>query len=109
MEGMLPDMTLHLRHWPNLTRLAPVPEAMRIAAFWVRTPVNLRLTVRMLNVAPHHVFDFLAATYAIGILDVPETGAAPVVEPPIPQPPPTAEQKARGGLLSRLLRKVVGL
>lgn len=109
IEGIQPDMPLQLRHWPNLTRLAPVPEAMRIAAFWVRTPVNLRLTVRMLNVAPHHVFDFLAATYAIGILDVPETGAAPVVEPPIPQPPPTAEQKARGGLLSRLLRKVVGL
>jgi hypothetical protein len=109
MEGIRPDMPLRLRHWPNLTRLPPIPEAMRIAAFWVRSPVNLRLTVKMLNVAPRHVFDFLAATYAIGILDVPEPGAGIVVKQPIPQPPPTAEQKERGGFLSRLLRKVVGM
>lgn len=109
MEGIRPEMPLHLRHWPNLTRLAPVPEAMRIAAFWVRFPVSLRLTVKMLNVAPRHVFDFLAATYAIGILDLPEQGGNVVVEPPISRPPATAEQKARGGFLSRLLRKVVGM
>lgn len=109
MEGMLPDMTLHLRHWPNLTRLAPVPEAMRIAAFWVRFPVTPRLAVKMLNVAPRHVFDFLAATYAIGILEMPDRGGEPVVAPAVVRPPPTAEQKARGGFLSRLLRKVVGM
>lgn len=109
MEGMLPDMTLHLRHWPNLTRLAPVPEAMRIAAFWVRFPVTPRLAVKMLNVAPRHVFDFLAATYAIGILEMPDRGGEPVVAPSVVRPPPTAEQKARGGFLSRLLRKVVGM
>lgn len=109
MDGISADTPIRLRHWPNLTRLSAVPEAMRIAAFWVRSPVNLRLTIKMLNIPPHHVFDFLAATYAVGILDIPESGAGQVVKPVLPGPAPSAEQKARGGFLSRLLRKVVGL
>lgn len=109
MEGITPETPIRLRHWPNLTRLSSVPESMRIAAFWVRNPVNLRLTVKMLNIAPPHVFDFLAASYAIGILDIPESGGAQVATPILSAPAPTAEQKARGGFLSRLLRKVVGL
>jgi hypothetical protein len=109
MEGIHPETLVRLRQWPNLTRLAPIPEAMRIAAFWVRFPVNLHLTVKMLNIPPRYVFDFLAAANAIGILDVPDSGTQCVSKPPLPQPHPTAEQKERGSLLSRLLRKVVGL
>lgn len=107
MDGVQADTPVRLRHWPNLTRLAAAPEAMRIAALWVRFPINLRLTVRMLNVQPEHVFDFLAASHSIGILDVRESGAEVVAL--APQPPATPEEKERGGLLSRLLRKVVRL
>lgn len=107
MDGILADTPVRLRHWPNLTRLAPTPDAMRIAALWVRFPINLRLTVRMLNVEPARAFDFLAASHSIGVLDVRESGAEVVAM--APQPTVTAEEKERGGLLSRLLRKVVRL
>jgi hypothetical protein len=107
MDGIQADTPVRLRHWPNLTRLAPTPDAMRIAALWVRFPINLRLTVRMLNVEPARAFDFLAASHSIGVLDVRESGAEVVAL--APQPPVTAEEKERGGLLSRLLRKVVRL
>lgn len=112
LAGHHPDTLVRLRHWPNLTRLAVVPEAMRIAAFWVRSPVSLRLTVRMLNVPPQHIFDFLAATHAIGIVEIQGGKAMQAVAPPLPaasEPAPVQEKKDRGGLLSRLLRKVVGL
>lgn len=112
LAGLHPDTSVRLRHWPNLTRLAAVPEAMRIAAFWVRRPVSLRLTVRMLNVPPPHIFDFLAATHAIGIAEIQGGNAMTDVVPVIPaasEVAPVQEKKDRGGLLSRLLRKVVGL
>jgi hypothetical protein len=111
IEGIHVHTPLHLRHWPNLTRLAPTPEAMRIAALWTRSPVSLWLTVRMLNVPPQHIFDFIAASYGIGILELPEVNPETLV--PMNPAPTTSSQpqteKERGGLLSRLLRKVVGL
>jgi hypothetical protein len=104
---------LRIRHWPNLTRLAPVPNGLRIAAFMVRSPANLRIIVRMLNTPPRDVFDFLAASYSIGILDIPEHKTATVTtmesQPAAEEELPSLEKKDRGGLLSRLLRKVVGL
>lgn len=109
IDGIHAHTPVRLRHWPNLTRLAPVPEAMRIAALWVRSPVNLRLTVRMLNVPPQHIFDFLAASHSIGILDVsqaPVAAAPSPAEETIGAPPP---DKGQSNLLSRLLRKVIGL
>jgi hypothetical protein len=109
MEGVHPQTPVRLRHWPNLTRLAPIPEAIRIAAFWVRSPVNLRLSVRMLNIPPRHIFDFLAACHSIGILEIHETGAELAAVPPRPETAAPAEHKERGGLLSRLLRRVAGM
>jgi len=109
MADVQPDTPVRLRQWPNLTRLSPIPDAMRIAAFWVRFPVNLRMTVKMLNISPPHVFDFLAAAYAIGIVEIPESGAEVKAAADHLQLPPSAEKKERVGLLSRLLRKVVGL
>lgn len=107
LEGIEPDTPVRLRQWPNLTRLAPTPEAMRIAALWMRFPINLRLTVRMLNVHPGHVFDFLAASHSIGILDIRESHAQAVTL--APPPPATHEDRERSGMLSRLLRKIVRL
>jgi len=104
LNGINPNTLLRLRHWPNLTRLAEIPDAMRIAALWTRHPANLQLTVRMLNIPPQHIFDFLAASYSIGILDFPESpGETPI---DITQSTPT---QPRGGLLMRLLRKIAGI
>jgi len=107
-----PDAELRLRHWPNLTRLAPLPDALRMAAFLVRAPSTLPLTVHMLNVPPAQLFDFVTATHSIGLLEISDGAVAvrdaeqemgvPERAAPTPAPP------VRRGILSRLLRKVRG-
>ena len=132
MRGIAADTPLRLRYWPNLTRLPPIPEAMRITAFLTRTPVNLKLITRLLKVPPEDLFNYLAAAYGIGILDLPsrspqlsvistepvrpgskvETVAAPSrpqSSSPAPAPSPAKPAQGSGRLLSRLLKKVIGL
>ncbi|POZ61684.1 hypothetical protein [Chromobacterium alticapitis] len=107
------DTPLRLRHWPNLTRLAPIPDAHRVCALLARAPVNLRIVARLLHVAPANLFDFLAAAHSIGALDIGAGTMLNVIStPPIRGAPPVAAApppSARGGLLSRLLRKINGL
>ncbi|MEW5892297.1 MAG: hypothetical protein AB1697_04060 [Pseudomonadota bacterium] len=124
IAGFPDQAPIRLRHWPNLTRLAPVRDGIRIAAFWSRAPANLRLTVRMLGLPAEDVFSFLAASYSIGILDSsllkgtdrtgrePAAAAAVATSMPAQQagaPTPSAAATERTGFLSRLLRKVAGL
>ncbi|PXX48712.1 hypothetical protein [Aquitalea magnusonii] len=132
MRGIAADTPLRLRYWPNLTRLPPIPEAMRITAFLTRTPVNLKLITRLLKVPPADLFNYLAAAYGIGILDLPsrspqlsvissepvrpaskaETVAAPgrpQDSSPAPASSPAKPVQGGGRLLSRLLKKVIGL
>ncbi|BBF86205.1 hypothetical protein DLM_2599 [Aquitalea magnusonii] len=130
MRGISADTPLRLRFWPNLTRLAPIPEAMRITAFLTRTPVNLKLITRLLKVPPEHLFNYLAAAYGIGILDIPNRGSnlsvittepvrpavkaaaagnAATVASDSPATPAVKPAPGNGNLLSRLLKKVIGL
>lgn len=127
MRGLSADTPIRLRYWPNLTRLAPIPEAMRITAFLTRTPVNLKLITRLLKVPPEHLFNYLAAAYGIGILDLPNRNttlqvmrtepvrpaprkeAAAAVSPAETAPASIQTASGSGSLLSRLLKKVIGL
>lgn len=104
--NITPDTPLRLRHWPNLTRLAQTPNALRLSAFLTRTPVSLRLTHRMLGIPLPHIIDFIAATYAIELLEDP--AELPIITPSVSIAAPVARQQ-QGNLLSRLLRKVIGL
>jgi len=104
-----------LQRWPNLTRLRPLPEALRLSAFLARSPASPLLTIRMLQVEPADLFNFLAASDGIGILQygpaatstIPSNQTTPAtseastrtVEPPSP----------KRGLLGRLLAKIAGL
>lgn len=70
-RGYLPEGTnvnkpVYLKYWPNLTRLEPTPNAMRIASLLCRQPVALAFVVRMLNIPQKHVFNFFAAANATG-------------------------------------------
>lgn len=111
-RGRLPDgIPVHapvkLKYWPNLTRMAPIPNALRMAAFLVRSPSSLPVAVRMLNVPPANLFDFLSAAYSIGLLDVIESRREAAETPPVE--PVLVKDEAKGGMLSRLLRRIVGL
>lgn len=117
LKQVRPGMALQLKHWPNLTRLAAIPHALRLSAFLTRSPVNPVLTVRMLQITPAELFNFLAAAHSIDILltptmvpagdIIPERRIASSASPATPAitPPPSPQR----GFLSRLLKKIAGL
>lgn len=107
-EGIPVNAPVKLRYWPNLTRMAPVPNSLRIAAFLVRSPASLPIAVRMLNVPPGDLFDFLSASYIIGLLEVSETANNVSAEREVP-PPEAKAATGKGAILSRLLRRIIGL
>jgi hypothetical protein len=65
-EGINVNKPVYLKYWPNLTRLEPTPNAMRIASLLSRQPVALAFIVRILNIPQKHVFNFFSAANAIG-------------------------------------------
>lgn len=65
-EGSNVNKPVYLKYWPNLTRLEPTPNAMRIASLLCRQPVALAFIVRILNIPQRHVFNFFAAANATG-------------------------------------------
>jgi DNA-binding NarL/FixJ family response regulator len=65
-EGINVNKPVYLKYWPNLTRLEPTPNAMRIASLLCRQPVALAFIVRILNIPQRHVFNFYAAANAAG-------------------------------------------
>jgi hypothetical protein len=65
-EGININKPVYLKYWPNLTRLEPTPDAMRIASLLCRQPVALAFIVRILNIPQRHVFNFFAAANATG-------------------------------------------
>jgi CheY-like chemotaxis protein len=65
-EGININKPVYLKYWPNLTRLEPTPNAMRIASLLSRQPVALAFIVRILNIPQSHVFNFYAAANASG-------------------------------------------
>lgn len=97
---------IRIRHWPNLTRLAPINNSLRIAAFLVRSPTNLRILVKMLNIPPEDIFNFIAASYSIGILKI---VSAETTNPLVKEKRIEQDKKDKGGFLSRLLRKIINL
>jgi hypothetical protein len=65
-NGIDVNKPVYLKYWPNLTRLEPTPDAMRIASLLCRQPVALAFIVRILNIPQRHVFNFYAAANAAG-------------------------------------------
>ena len=108
-EGIPVHAPVKLKYWPNLTRMAPIPDALRMAAFLVRSPSSLPVAMRMLNVHPDHLFNFLSATYSIGLLEVSEARKDAGEAQEVPVQPVQAKDAGKGGMLSRLLRRIVGL
>jgi hypothetical protein len=71
-RGRLPEDTdvhapVFLRAWPNLTRVPRLPDAMRIASVWTRTPLSLLRTADTLAIPQRHVFAFYAACWSAGL------------------------------------------
>lgn len=99
--GIAPDAPVHLRAWPNFTRLASPPHAMQIIASWSRQPVALIETAVELGVPRRAVFALFSACRALELVD---TGTAPLVTRTNPDGPPGHGVPRR--LLDTLLKKL---
>ena len=110
-RGRLPRGTslehpIRLKNWPNLTRLAVPPEAMRIAGLWSRSSLSLRDTVRSLGIPQRYVFAFYSACAALGHVEqiTPPGGLrtkpTPLAAAPMALPP--------RGRFKRLFGKLLG-
>jgi len=102
--GIEPTTLLRLRHWPDFTRIAETPHAMRIAAVLVLGPHTAQALCTELRIAQRHVFSFLAAaatTSTLELWDPAATAPAPQVAPPARAAPPRS-------LLARILGRLVG-
>ncbi len=74
-RGRIPmgtDLTkpVYLQYWPNLTRLASIPHAVRIAAFLYNQPSSLLMVSQTLAIEQRYVFAFYSASKAIGLSDI---------------------------------------
>lgn len=107
------DHPVRLLAWPNLTRLAVPPEAMRIAGLWSKGGISLRDTVRLLGVPQRYVFAFYSACLALGHVEQLSTpgavalarhsaAAVAVATTAAAEPPPMR------GLFKRILGKLLG-
>ncbi|WP_037586163.1 hypothetical protein [Stenoxybacter acetivorans] len=70
MSPIRPDTIMKLKAWPNMTRLAYLPESMRLSAFLVKTPVALATLYKLLPVDMADILNYVAATYATGFLQI---------------------------------------
>lgn len=66
---MTPQTVFTLKRWPNLTRLAPVPESLRLSAFLTKTSVNLNILYKVMPLDMPDILNYLAATYVTGYLE----------------------------------------
>lgn len=79
-RGRIPhglDLTepIYLLQWPNLTRLEPIPHAVRIAALIYQQPQTLIDIAKQLAIEQRYVFSFFSASKSIGLSDVSQRDA----------------------------------
>lgn len=65
-----PDTLLQMKSWPNMTRMAFLPEATRLSAFLVKTPASLLMLYKLLPLDIRDILNFIAAAYASGYLNI---------------------------------------
>lgn len=61
---------IFLNQWPNLSRLEPIPHAVRIAALIYEQPRTLTDVAKQLGIEQRYVFAFFSACKSIGIADI---------------------------------------
>lgn len=79
-RGRLPDdvhldQTWRMTHWPNLTRLEPVPQAVETASAWSREPSSIRQIIERTGHQPRHVTSFFNGARALKLMEPVPSGA----------------------------------
>ena len=119
-----PDTVFRLARWPNLTRLAPLPESLRLSAFLTKTPINLNMLYKLMpSLEMSDIVNYVAATYLTGYLTITQQSqhkdtvasdsstqatvdtSVALKKEHIQAAKPTREYS--GGLLGRLMKKLL--
>jgi len=69
-EGIPVDKPTYLMQWPNFTRLAHIPHAMRVAAYWVKQTSSLVDLANNLQVPLKDILGFYAAASSIKLAGI---------------------------------------
>ncbi len=109
-RGRLPAGTavhgrVYLARWPNLTRIAEVPHAARVASLWLAQAVSLAFTVEVLAVPQRYVFAFYGAAHAVGLAGQARRASDHLFQP---EPPGPADSRPLLAGVSARLRGLVG-
>ncbi len=114
VQPLNPNTVFKLKSWPNLTRLAPLPESMRLSAFLTKTAVSLNMLYKLMPSDMADILNYIAATYLTDYLDVTQqeqetSTASTVTNVETPKQTQTARpsQQQSGGILSRLMKKLL--
>ena len=120
-----PNTVFKLKGWPNLTRLTPLPEAMRLSAFLTKTSVSLNMLYKLMPLDMADILNYIAATYLTDYLEITQQAneapsaqsatRATVNTSATPRPEQVRAARANeahnqqqtGGLLSRLMKKLL--
>ena len=84
-KGRLPselnvNQPVFLRSWPNITRLAYIPDAMRLSAFLTKSPVNLPMTYKMIRVELGDLLNFISACHVTNLLHLTQVNLGSAVD-----------------------------
>ncbi len=93
---------VYLSHWPNLSRLMPVQNGLRIAALWTNQPVSLMETATMLAIAPKYVFSFYSVADALGLVNQQVKNSGDERASPVSSQP----EHERRGLFRKILARL---
>ena len=123
------NQPLALRSWPNITRLAYIPDAMRLSAFLTKSPVNLPMIYKMIRVDIADLLNFIAASHVTNLLKVQpvhagvaagvesqfsdsrnvDTGSESIgTQSNVETPAAPVRPKQSNSMLQRLLKKLTG-
>jgi hypothetical protein len=92
---------VYLQHWPNLTRLLELPNAMRISALLIDHPMTLVRVAEALAIPQRHVFAFYAAAHTIGLMGNTKRNSDYLLEN-LATPPDASNRKLFGKIIRHL-------
>jgi hypothetical protein len=100
MNGLSLTDVVHMKHWPNLTRLPNNFNTFQITAMLTKHPTTIMFAHRVLKVPEREVCEFYSAAYCAGLAEMLNTPPVELSE--------VAESK-EGTLLSRIIGRIANL
>lgn len=109
-KGLVPrgidlNHKVRLIRWPNFTRLAVIPHALRVAALLHQAPHTIFEAARVLGVRQQIVAAFCSASWALGLVEL-QPSSEPEYQPEAVESAPRPAQAEKTSLLKSILQRL---